>query len=696
MSSLPFGIRFILFAVVVVFLNILVIGGLVFLGFVGTLMLFPLPPLQIIALVVIIGVLIGLVVGWFYFGPPEMHLTNLIVVLVILMIGITALAVLGIISLGFYLVLVSLLGFLAASLFLFWFIFGVHRAPLDRIGLSGINNLPAIPFRLSDLLGTIVSLYNKGEQTQAAKDGLITNFTLGAGTPDAKTATGKDFVYGDGESRFLDAPEQYAMGWTTVDDLAGRAAPFLAGFAATLTDAVAATAAFWPTLANFSTPFGIVPLEKVTPERGATLTTDLGHDFSAAMTTALDAGLLYQIDLTLFDKLEPPTTDNPRFTPATLTLLIHDPNPLTFTPVLVRVSNGASSQIYTTTEPSTWIYALQAVKASLTVWGIWLGHTHHWHVVTSAMQMTMYQYLQRSHPIRQVLELQSAYMIGFDEFLLIDWNIAPPTSLQSSDALIRMVDRYCAGRSFFDDDPDKSLDAQGLDIASFTSPPGDPLRAPWNLWPMARFDLTIHRAAKKYIDGVVMAVYANDAAVTNDGPLQNWLKFSGDPGQGNVRGIGRITTRQELVDILASLIYRITQHGMNRLAQAANVVFDFVANWPPCLEDSRLPDPATPLSTAALLKFLPKTGTIGEMLSFLYAFSYSTVYASLIPNDGVDADLPFEGQGMSGMNAALVQFRTEIRDFITLFVSESNRMLPGLGLQVTPEQIHQWELSIEL
>ena len=37
-------------------------------------------------------------------------------------------------------------------------------------------------------------------------------------------------------------------------------------------------------------------------------------------------------------------------------------------------------------------------RASVTVYGIWLGHVYHWHIVTAAMQMTLYNTLQSDHP----------------------------------------------------------------------------------------------------------------------------------------------------------------------------------------------------------------------------------------------------------------------------------------------------------
>ena len=54
-------------------------------------------------------------------------------------------------------------------------------------------------------------------------------------------------------------------------------------------------------------------------------------------------------------------------------------------------------------DDKAWLYALQAAKTSITVWGIWLGHVYHWHIVTAAMQMTMYNHLPAGHPLWPLL-----------------------------------------------------------------------------------------------------------------------------------------------------------------------------------------------------------------------------------------------------------------------------------------------------
>ena len=65
--------------------------------------------------------------------------------------------------------------------------------------------------------------------------------------------------------------------------------------------------------------------------------------------------------------------------------------PQTLTPLAVRVVAQDNAVAYSarSASPGAWLYALQAAKTSVTVYGIWLGHVYHWHLVTAAMQMTM-------------------------------------------------------------------------------------------------------------------------------------------------------------------------------------------------------------------------------------------------------------------------------------------------------------------
>jgi hypothetical protein len=92
----------------------------------------------------------------------------------------------------------------------------------------------------------------------------------------------------------------------------------------------------------------------------------------------------------------------------------------------------------------------------------------------------------------------------------------------------------------------------------------------------------------------------------------------------------------------------------------------------------------------SLADFLPVTGTIGELISFLFTFIYSPPYTPFIPLAGIREDLSFTGKDGIGetCNEALVQYRTDLQSFIDLYAAGSN--VPGV-----PAQIHQWELSIE-
>ncbi len=144
-----------------------------------------------------------------------------------------------------------------------------------------------------------------------------------------------------------------------------------------------------------------------------------------------------------------------RYNPGTLTLLEMTDKKELF-PVLIRVSNehleyqkeldrragfsiAPRSQVYSSTASTAgaWLYALQAVKTSVTLYGIWLGHVYHWHLIPAAMVRTMNEAIRDTeHPIQKLLQPQSDFLIDFNYFLLADRKyvdayrpIAPPTSI---------------------------------------------------------------------------------------------------------------------------------------------------------------------------------------------------------------------------------------------------------------------------
>ena len=138
-------------------------------------------------------------------------------------------------------------------------------------------------------------------------------------------------------------------------------------------------------------------------------------------------------------------------------------------------------------------------------------------------------------------------------------------------------------------------------------------------------------------------------------------------------------SRDILKRVLHSVIYRIMAHGSSRLYRVANPALSFVANFPPTLQDATIPDPTANFDTKDLHRFLPRTGTIGSMLHFLYTFWASTPYVSFVPIGGVDHELFFDD---AVSNEALIELRRFIVDFIERFEPD------------TP-QIWQWERNIE-
>ena len=317
--------------------------------------------------------------------------------------------------------------------------------------------------------------------------------------------------------------------------------------------------------------------------------------FGAAWTPALDAaaeaGRRYVIDLRIYETLEAQQVAGaPRFTPSTVTVLAQDAVTKALTPELIRVAGGGNQpKIFSRrglTTPAAWLYALQAAKVSVTVYGIWLGHVYQWHIVTAAMLMTMFQTLSADNPARRLLEPQSSFLIPFDDVLLLQWSAAaPPTSIATSLQFLELIDRYAKDRRFFDDDPVNQLEQLGLTEADFT------VSEPWDQFPIAGDLVAIWEAAGRYVNTYVDHSYPTDRDVQRDRQLAKWIAESGDADGGNVLGLPAMDSKDALKRVLHSLIYRITAHGTSRLYRSANPVLTFVANFPPCLQDATIPEP---------------------------------------------------------------------------------------------------------
>ena len=582
--------------------------------------------------------------------------------------------------------------------------------PLSQLPLRewGLVNCPAIPYwvdangdpDLNHINATLAGLQLRGGEGLPAYAGLGTRYTI-----DGQTHTAYEFLYGsplapEAPGLPLDRAEDFTLPWSTYGDVYGDSQYLVAPFAKSLQETTDATLGFWHTIASFGLPYYLLVLEKVDDAKAAVFAAEFGNVWTTENLGPLQKdGLVYAIDMSILASLEPfdARDGTVRFTPGTITLLTQDPQSKELAPaaILVSTPNAGPPRVYGSKD-TAWLWALQAAKTSITVWGIWLGHVYHLHVVTAAMQMTMYNHLPADHPLRPLVEPQSQYLIDFDFVLLttLFQKISPPTPVSGPMALLTLADRFAENRTFFDDDPHAELKKRGLEAKDFTA------KKDWDRYPLVGWLLDIWNITHEFVKAVVDDIYANDDEVANDAGLKAWMDASGDPSQGNIRGLPDVKTREELTKVLTSLLYRVNAHGGGTLTPSVNPALGFVANFPPCLQSADIPEPGTPVPD--LLGRLPHTGTCGEMTTFFYTFVYSPPNVPLIPKGGIEADPQFP-PSQSQSNAALFKFRQDIHDFVDTYVKDWNEALawyrgdpPGAVPSYAENQYGQWSLSIEL
>ena len=169
----------------------------------------------------------------------------------------------------------------------------------------------------------------------------------------------------------------------------------------------------------------------------------------------------------------------------------------------------------------------------------------------------MYNTLPPDNRLWPLLSPQSEYLIDFDFVLLMFlWGkITPPTPVYGYMPLLRLLDEYSEDRSFFADDPHSMLEQQGISAADFK------VHRDWDAYPLAGFLLEIWDATSAYVTAVVGELYKTDDEVTKDAGLKAWVQASADSARGNIQGLTPPATRDQLVKILTSLLYRVTAHG---------------------------------------------------------------------------------------------------------------------------------------
>ena len=74
----------------------------------------------------------------------------------------------------------------------------------------------------------------------------------------------------------LEDPSQFAMAWTTFEDVFRRGFPHLTEYCAAITDPKEATRQFWPTLRSNALPYNLLVLQKLTPASAMSFRNNLG------------------------------------------------------------------------------------------------------------------------------------------------------------------------------------------------------------------------------------------------------------------------------------------------------------------------------------------------------------------------------------------------------------------------------------
>lgn len=415
---------------------------------------------------------------------------------------------------------------------------------------------PGIPLELNGLLDSAHKLQDRSQQMKPAMSGFERKYTIQGRNLSAST-----FLFGTSPNRLdhslsqlvealednadkikligmfmadlfqwipenlsatrlsLDSPDQFDISITEFEDAYNQAKPLYPGWAATLTDPDAATKSFWPTIADHGLAYNPLILRKIEAPQLAAIRALFGDDWKPAWSEKAAQGRLFVIDLNLFSQFPSASVDGLlRFTPGTITLLEQLPDK-GLQPFVVRVADYQQQHHLVFERQSVsaqrWLYALQAAKVSVTVYGIWLGHVYHWHIVTAAMLKAMNRNLSDGHPILALLGPQSDFLIQFDEILLLAWKfIAPPTSFDTSDAFLNLIDAFARGRKFFDDDPTVELSSGGIQREDFSD------QRDWDRYPVVPFYLDLYQASEQYMKVIVETSYSSDQAVADDQELQ--------------------------------------------------------------------------------------------------------------------------------------------------------------------------------
>ena len=365
---------------------------------------------------------------------------------------------------------------------------------LTKIGMldlksKGLTEMPAVPVIKLETLETIVKLGLRNEEMKMAKSGLSNKYVFNGQEQTAyrlmydnktmskekeerelltkvvKSLSHESMLKLDNINKheqklparnasnagttftnlFLEDASQFSMSWTNYYNIYEEAVKkgLDKEYPQILTDKKAATDQFWPMIAENGLAYNLLFVKKLNYSSLGDIQEIFKKYWNSFLDPIFQDELLYAIDLRIFSKWGAQKANGfDRWTPGSLVLLQQNKKTKKLTPVAVYITGPyeSAAQIYIESD-AAWIWALTAARTSVTVYGIWLGHVYHWHVVTAAMQMTLFKNVNKSHDLRKFLDPMSQSLIGFNDTLfrfLVSYILTIPSSLPTATLLPAM------------------------------------------------------------------------------------------------------------------------------------------------------------------------------------------------------------------------------------------------------------------
>jgi arachidonate 15-lipoxygenase len=243
-----------------------------------------------------------------------------------------------------------------------------------------------------------------------------------------------------------------------------------------------------------------------------------------------------------------------RWLPASIALLALTPDRRTLLPVAIQCGQtpGPGVPVLTPLDGMAWRMARATYNgAESTLHGV-VEHGAHCHMMMGAIAVAMLRTLAPNHPVRVLLAPHLDMTIGIAHAtgdLYVPGGRTPSLQSISVEGVGELTRRCWKDFDWHTRSLDRHWSSRGLDAAAM---PAD--------FPV-RDDLALYLPAlRRLADGWVHVYYAQDADVTGDRELQDWVREVQAPDGAGIRNFGdargQVETRADLADLLAAVLWR--------------------------------------------------------------------------------------------------------------------------------------------